>query len=209
MNKASLIGISRLRLKTDGHGVTALVAFHGCPLHCKYCLNPQCLRNDAKTLNLSSEEVFKVLKKDELYYLATKGGATFGGGEPLLNYDFIKQVMELGAKKWHTTIETSLNVPIANLEALFPYIDEQIVDIKDMDTSTYLRYTGKGNSNVMRNLKWLIDKDKADDILCRIPLIPKYNTPEAQEKSKNTLRSWGIKRFDLFSYITNKNSRQL
>ena len=43
MSKAPLIGICRHRLTTDGTGVTTLVAFHGCPLHCQYCLNPQCL----------------------------------------------------------------------------------------------------------------------------------------------------------------------
>ena len=209
MTTASLIGLSRLRLKTDGHGVTTLVAFHGCPLHCRYCLNPQCLRSNSKTLNLSPEEVFKVLKKDELYYLATKGGATFGGGEPLLKYDFIKKVLDLGAKEWHTTIETSLNVPLDNLESLFQYIDEYIVDVKDMDSSTYLRYTGKDNSNVIRNLKWLIKKGKADNIVCRIPLIPEFNTQEAQEQSRNILQGWGVKRFDLFSYITNKHKRQI
>ena len=202
MNKASLIGISRLRLKTDGHGVTTLVAFHGCPLHCKYCLNPQCLRSSSRTLNLSPEDVFNVLKKDELYYLATKGGATFGGGEPLLNYNFIKQVMELGAKKWHTTIETSLNVPSKNLEMLFPYVDEYIVDIKDMNPSIYNRYTGKDNEDVITNLKWLLSMGKANHILCRIPLIANYNTTNDQCKSKAILQGLGINRFNLFTYKT-------
>ena len=41
-----MIGICRHRLVTDGQGVTTLVAFHGCPLRCKYCLNAQCLRAD-------------------------------------------------------------------------------------------------------------------------------------------------------------------
>ena len=35
-----IIGISRHRLGVDGNGVTTLVAFHGCNLQCKYCLNP-------------------------------------------------------------------------------------------------------------------------------------------------------------------------
>ncbi len=48
MNKASLIAINRLRIGTDGHGITTLVAFHGCPLHCRYCLNPECLEPNAK-----------------------------------------------------------------------------------------------------------------------------------------------------------------
>lgn len=84
MNKAPLIGISRLRMGTDGHGVSTLMAFHGCPLICKYCLNPQSLSDEAKVLMKTSEEIMKELLKDELYYLATNGCVTLGGGEPLL-----------------------------------------------------------------------------------------------------------------------------
>ena len=203
MKKTSLIGLSRLRLTTDGHGVTTLVAFHGCPLHCKYCLNPQCLRKDARTLKLSAKQIYQVLKKDELYFLATKGGATFGGGEPLLNAEFIKDLLELGAKKWHTTIETSLNVPLEYLKTLFPYVDEYIVDIKDMNPSIYKSYTGKDNSSVLTNLKWLISMGKSSHILCRLPLIPGYNEEENQLESEKILKEWGISRFDKFTYTTN------
>ena len=31
----------RLRMATDGAGVTALVGAFGCPLQCKLCINPQ------------------------------------------------------------------------------------------------------------------------------------------------------------------------
>ena len=41
--RAKIIGSARHRLSTDGDGVTTLVAFHGCPLRCRYCLNPQSL----------------------------------------------------------------------------------------------------------------------------------------------------------------------
>ena len=44
MKAVPLIGIARHRLTIDGEGVTTLVAFHGCPLRCKYCLNPTSLR---------------------------------------------------------------------------------------------------------------------------------------------------------------------
>ena len=38
-NLVPILGVNRHRLLIDGEGVTTLVAFHGCPLHCKYCLN--------------------------------------------------------------------------------------------------------------------------------------------------------------------------
>ena len=43
---SEIMGISRLRIDTDGEGVTTLVAFYGCPLSCKYCINSQCNKSD-------------------------------------------------------------------------------------------------------------------------------------------------------------------
>jgi len=153
---------------------------------------------------MTPEEVMKELKRDELYYIATRGGVTFGGGEPLLNSSFIKEVLDLGAKEWNVTVETSLNVPRQHLELLLPYIDEYIVDIKDMDLDIYKRYTCKNNELVRSNLKWLIDKGLADHILCRIPLISGYNDKTHQEKSREELTKMGISRFDLFTYKTGR-----
>lgn len=204
VNKASLLGVSRLRIGTDGNGITTLVAFHGCPLECVYCLNSQCKDPDAKVKKMTPEEVMEELKKDELYYIATKGGVTFGGGEPFLNSSFIKEVLDLGAKEWHVTIETSLNVPKEYVEPLLPYIDEYIVDVKDMDGAIYSRYTKRSNELVRSNLKWLIDMGRSERILCRIPFILGFNNKEHQEKSKAELEKMGISRFDLFTYKTDE-----
>ena len=202
--EASILGISRLRIGTDGNGITTLVAFHGCSLRCRYCLNPSCLDYDATVRRMTPEDVMEELKKDELYYIATKGGVTFGGGEPLLNSSFIKDVLDLGAKEWTVAVETSLNVHRQHLELLLPYIDEYIVDIKDMDLDIYKRYTFKNNELVKSNLKWLIDKGLAEHILCRIPLIHGYNDETHQEKSKEELAKMGISRFELFTYKTDR-----
>lgn len=74
-----IIGIARHRLSTDGDGVTTLVAFHGCPLHCYYCLNPQSLGDGSRFREYSPEELYAETRVDELYYMATNGGVTFGG----------------------------------------------------------------------------------------------------------------------------------
>ena len=200
IHKTKVLGISRLRMGTDGHGITALVAFYGCPLNCKYCLNPECLNTSKKIKCMLPVEVMDELRKDELYYLATKGGVTFGGGEPLLNSQYIKDILELGAKKWNITVETSLNVPRKHLKLLLPYINEYIIDIKDMNSEIYKNYTRNNNKQVIDNLKWLIKKGMAEHIVCRIPLIPNYNSESDQKKSKEELSNMGINRFDMFSY---------
>ena len=127
VHKTKVLGISRLRLGTDGNGITTLVAFHGCPLRCKYCLNPDSINYCEHAKCMLPEEVMEELKKDELYYIATKGGVTFGGGEPLLNSQYIKDILELGAKNWNVTVETSLNVPRQHLKMLLPYIGDELI----------------------------------------------------------------------------------
>ena len=112
----------------------------------------------------------KVLQKDELYFWATRGGVTFGGGEPLLYPQFIQTVLELGAKQWHVTVETSLNVSQESLEVLLPYVDEYIVDVKDMDPLIYQKYTSWSNKYVKNNLRWLISHGKKRQYLCACSL---------------------------------------
>ena len=201
MSKTALIGIKRLRMGSDGHGITTLVGFHGCPLRCRYCLNPQCLSNGNNLKEWTPEEVMKVLLKDELYYITSCGGATFGGGEPLLWPDFIIDVLDLGAKRWHTTIETSLNVPFVNIERLLPYIDEYVIDIKDMNPQVYEEYTGKDNQLVISNLKKMVEIGLASRMICRIPLIPGFNNINDQSESERELRNMGFTRIDKFNYI--------
>ena len=91
LSYAPLIGISRLRMGTDGKGIRTLIAFHDCELDCKYCINPQCklINAKGKIKYMSAEDIVATIKKDELYYLATNGGITLGGGEPLLHHDFL------------------------------------------------------------------------------------------------------------------------
>ena len=80
---AKFIGIRRHRLTTDGEGVTTLAAFWGCPLRCQYCLNPYCMDEHFKGEMLTPQELYDRVKIDDLYFRASGGGVTFGGGEPL------------------------------------------------------------------------------------------------------------------------------
>ena len=96
---------------------------------------------------MSPEDVMTEIKKDELYYIATEGGVTFGGGEPLRKSKFIVDVLKLGAEKWNIAIETSLQVGLKDIEMVLPYVEQFIVDIKDMNPQIYKDYTGGENFN--------------------------------------------------------------
>lgn len=197
-----VIGISRHRLGVDGNGVTTLVAFHGCTLRCKYCLNPEALGSDEGLTRYTPESLYEKVKVDSLYFMATGGGITFGGGEPCMQSDFIARFRELCGSDWKLRLETSLNVPLCNIEKLVPVVDEWIVDIKTDCCEVYERYTGGSFNRVNHNLLWLVEKLKGDldKLVVRIPVIPGFTDPRMVEETRRRLESEGVSRFDLFTY---------
>jgi len=198
--KAPFVAIARHRIQTDGQGVTTLCGFYGCRLRCKYCLNPQSFDEKTKTLALTPEELYERVKIDDIYFVATNGGVTFGGGEPLLYADFLKRFRELCGDKWHLCAETSLNVDLESVKTAAECIDEFFVDIKDCDPEIYESYTGKSNKTVISNLQYLQKAVGSDRITVRVPLIKGFNTQADRENSVALLKDIGIEKFDLFEY---------
>lgn len=200
MTNAKIFGISRHRLTTDGEGVTTLVAFSGCPLRCKYCLNKTSWEL-SKGRDYTPEMLFEEVKIDQLYFLATHGGITFGGGEPLLQVEFIKEFRALCGPQWQILAETSLNVPFKNVEALDPVLDGYIIDIKDMNPEIYKAYTGKDNALVLSNLEWILRHGDPNRIMVRVPHIPDFNSDEDVSRSMEQLKKMGVTNFNEFTYI--------
>ncbi len=198
---APFIAVNRHRLATDGEGVTTLVAFYGCPLRCRYCLNPQCLQVDGVWRRLTPGELYSEVEIDDLYFIATGGGICFGGGEPLLYPDFIRTFSKLMNPEWKLTVETSLNVPPENIKTIATLVQMWYIDIKDFSPTIYNAYTGKDNTQVIRNLVWLAANGYADKVILRLPLIPDYNTEEDRLLSQQRLEALGFAHFDKFTYL--------
>ncbi len=201
---AKFIGINRHRLTIDGKGVTTLAAFHGCPLQCEYCLNPQSWRIEKPLQIITTEEFYNFVKIDNLYFLATNGGITFGGGEPLLHVPFINEYYELFGKQWTMNIETSLHVSKKTLQSIYKNVHEWIIDIKDLNPEIYFAYTKKDNKQVINNLKFLLAEGLAENMMVRVPLIPQYNTEEDTQKTIDMLHKMGVTHIDQFKYIIRK-----
>ena len=200
---SDIMSISRLRMGTDGKGVTTLVGFHGCPLFCKYCANDHCHRTDMKRADYTPEELISVLSIDEPYFMMTGGGVTFGGGEPLVQAEFIHEVCLKMKKAWRRTIETSLYAPWKDVELLVHDIDYWYIDIKDIDNEIYKSYTGKSNEGVIDNLKKLLKIVSPDKICIRMPLIPGYNTEDSRRQGIDFIANEISSKvsLDLFRYI--------
>ncbi len=200
MTEARIFAVSRHRLTTDGDGCTTLVTFNGCPLRCKYCLNKVSWKEDGGRV-YTPETLFEEVKIDQLYFLATRGGVTFGGGEPLLQTEFIKEFRALCGNQWKLLVETSLNVAPEMVQTADPVLDGYIVDIKDMNPEIYKTYTGKNNALVFENLEWLLHHGDPSRIVVRVPHIPDYNTDLDVAKSMGQLKAMGVTNFDEFQYI--------
>lgn len=203
-NQLPLIGISRLRMGIDGDGVRTLVCTQGCPLRCKYCLNPFSWDGSSKVKNYTIKKLYDEVKIDNLYFQATKGGITFGGGEPLLHIDAIEEFIKICPDTWNIWVETSLHVSEDAIHKASGLFDHFVVDIKTTNPTIYQEYT-EGDFNIAWNnlllLKELVGVDK---ITVRVPLIPNYVDEKQQNESEQILRESGFKNIDAFTYSIRK-----
>lgn len=202
---APLVAISRHRIATDGAGVTTLVVFHDCPLRCRWCLNPHTWREGSAYRMITPQQLLMNVYMDDIYFQATGGGITFGGGEPALRSRFIEEFRRICPSEWKINIETSLNVPQEHIIRLSGIIDEWAIDIKDMDPAIYKEYTCQDNMKVIDNLRYLSGLGLASQCKVRIPLIPGFNDEEDRDSSVRQLRILGFDTFDKFEYITEIN----
>ena len=75
----------------DGPGIRFVTFLKGCKLRCLFCHNPETWTKDG-ALEITSEELLKKIHKNHTYY--TDGGVTFSGGEPLLQPDFLIDILK-------------------------------------------------------------------------------------------------------------------
>ena len=207
-----IIGISRHRLGRDGNGITTLVAFHGCPLNCKYCLNPQCHEPEQDFPRYTPERLYEELKADDLYFRVSGGGVTFGGGEPCLQADFIVRFREICNPEWKICIETSLNVDQSLVDKLAPIVDEWIIDLKLGPDGMYEHYTGVEHTQAFKNLNHLFTDDDGlhipvEKAFLKFPYMPRYQS-ESMAESYAELYKNSFPNVEVFQYITNRERRQ-
>jgi pyruvate formate lyase activating enzyme len=138
-----------------------------------------CPANALEVLGKTSDipSLVSELEKDRSYYERSGGGITLSGGEPTLQPTFALQTAAiLHEKGYHVALDTCGLASRMTLEKLLPHVDLVLYDIKIMDSSEHLRWTGQDNRIILENLRWLIQwKDEhagKPDLWIRTPLIP-------------------------------------
>ena len=200
MHYYNICNINRLRMGIDGEGIRTLILVHGCPLKCKYCINPFTWNGELNPKTMTANEIYNQILIDRPYLLATKGGLTIGGGEPLLYPTLFGELRCLMEKEMTLYTETSFSVPYDNIRISERYIDHFYVDIKTTDNEIYHGYTGGQLDIAFGNIEKYIKEYGADKLTARIPIIPSYTDSKKQNESKKMLEDIGVKNFDLFKY---------
>ena len=180
----------------DGPGIRQTVFFKGCPLSCWWCHNPESRSADifsyeneeilegvkvseTKTVGnkISLDEVMKEIEKDLVFFEESGGGVTFSGGEPLLQYNFVMALLKECKKlDIHTCIDTTGNIKSEKIENVASLTDLFLYDLKHIDDSKHIKYTGVSNKLILNNLRMLDEMGK--EIWIRFPLIPGINDNE-------------------------------
>lgn len=138
----------------DGPGIRTVVFFQGCKLRCSYCHNPDTwsMKNGEE---VTTEEILKKLIRFKPYYKSSGGGVTFSGGDPLLQPDFLLELLKKCKENdIHTTIDTA-GYGLGKYDEILKYTDLVLLDIKHINNEGYIRLTGKDSNGVKEFLKAL------------------------------------------------------
>jgi len=123
---------------------------------------------------ISVSKLFEIIQRDRQFW-GRKGGVTLTGGEPLLQIDFVKEILSKCHEAYiHTAIETCGNIPWKNFQEVISYIDWIFFDIKHLNNKEHRKTTNGDNSLILENAKRL-SKEFAGRLVFRLPLIPKFN----------------------------------
>lgn len=139
---------------------------------------------------MSVDEIMKEVIKDKSFYRASGGGLTVSGGEPLMNIDFLKELLKRARDEGiHTAVETCGYAPPEFVRRIAPFVDCFLFDYKVTDRQKHVEYTGRDQALILENLQYLNEINAK--IILRIPLIPAYNdTEDHVEGIRNLARKY-------------------
>ena len=115
--------------------------------------------------------------RDRVFYEKSGGGVTLSGGEPALQFDFSRTLMEhLRSEGIHLALDTCGGVNRERLEPLVDLADLVLFDLKIMEAQAHLEHTGIPLAQVLDNARCIADKGKP--MWVRTPVIPGFTDME-------------------------------
>ena len=122
---------------------------------------------------MTTEEVLAEVEKDEMFYVNSGGGVTFSGGEPLNQWEFLREACKMCKEKgFHVALDTTGCADWAKIEAVVEHVDLVLYDIKQLDPESHRAWTGVDNSVILKNAMRVSDRVRT---WFRVPVIPGFN----------------------------------
>jgi pyruvate formate lyase activating enzyme len=150
-----------------------------------------------KTVN----EAFKIAAQDRDFYSTSGGGVTVSGGEPLLQWEFVRDLFKKCKDAgFHTALDTTAYCPWDRMEQVLKHTDLILFDIKHMNPEKHEGETGVSNELILENLD-RASKATTTEIWLRIPLIPGFNDSESNvQKTAELASRTGVGKISLLPY---------
>ena len=184
----------------DGPGIRFVVFMQGCPLRCQYCHNPDTWKIDDGN-QMTVPELMTEVVKYKSYMNFSGGGITITGGEPLMQLDFVYELIEACKKEGiHTAIDTSGYVFNERARKIIDAVDMVLLDIKHSDPEQYKVITGGRLAPTLEFLDYLGTISKP--VWVRYVLVPTLSDqPEAIEALAILLSKYSnIERIELLPF---------
>lgn len=148
------------------------------------CAHPDCrglgrclhiCPNDCISLcgrRITVPELIEKLLRDRDVFAMSGGGVTISGGEPLMQPEFVSELLfALHKEGINTAIETSSYAAPDVYRKVAGLSDLVIADLKLFDPDEHKKYTGVTNERILYNLRWLL-RESGKRCIIRVPLIP-------------------------------------
>jgi len=126
------------------------------------------------------------ISKDQIFFEESGGGVTFSGGEPLMQPEYLKEILQRCRQSgFSTTLDTTGYAPPDVFSSIIDLVDLFLYDIKFIDDRLHQKYSGVSNFNILLNLRNLIKLEKS--VILRLPVIPGITD---QEKNINDIMNF-------------------
>ena len=147
----------------------------------------------------TAEALAARLQKDADVYALSGGGVTFSGGEPLMQWDFVRDVITR-LSGVHIALETSGLASDAIFEDAMAHCDLIMMDWKVSDPVLHKHYTGADQAMILRHAQMLAKGNTP--FMLRMPIIPGVNDNAAHFETAAALvkGSKSLVRIDVLPY---------
>jgi pyruvate formate lyase activating enzyme len=194
----------------DGPGIRTTVFLKGCPLTCIWCHNPEGQSIDPQVIRspagarlagtmYTAAELADYLNAQAEILRNNEGGVTFSGGEPLLQADFVAEVIDQ-LNHIHVVLDTCGYGAEEDFHNLLVRSDLIYFDLKLIDRTSHIRYTGCENELILDNLGRMSASGKP--FVIRVPLVPGVTDTNTNLEAIARLVAGlpGLERVDLLPY---------